>query len=112
MATSRNESPDAAGELEEGSIFDDRDLFGPDRGANLKVRARLMDRLNAYVEEEGLTQEQAAGRFDVGQPRVSYLTSGRISKFTIDALLNMCTAAGIEVQVSFPGAGAAGARAA
>jgi predicted XRE-type DNA-binding protein len=112
MATSRNESPDAAGELEEGSIFDDRDLFGPDRGANLKVRARLMDRLNAYVEEEGLTQEQAAGRFDVGQPRVSYLMNGRISKFTIDALLNMCTAAGIEVQVSFPGAGAAGARAA
>ena len=112
MAISRNESPDAAGELEEGSIFDDRDLFGPDRGANLKVRARLMDRLNAYVEEEGLTQEQAAGRFDVGQPRVSYLMNGRISKFTIDALLNMCTAAGIEVQVSFPGAGAAGARAA
>jgi predicted XRE-type DNA-binding protein len=113
MATSRNESQKgAAGELEEGSIFDDRDLFGPDRGANLKVRARLMDRLNAYVEEEGLTQEQAAGRFDVGQPRVSYLMNGRISKFTIDALLNMCTAAGIEVQVSFPGAGVAGARAA
>ena len=60
-----------------------------------------------------MTQEQAAGRFDVGQPRVSYLMNGRISKFTIDALLNMCTAAGIEVQVSFPGAaGAAGARAA
>lgn len=111
MATSRNEKPDAAGEpsrksvrgeLAEGSIFDDRDLFGLDRAANLKVRARLMDRLVSYVEEEGLTQEEAAERFGAGQPRVSHLMNGRISKFTIDALLNMCTAAGIEVEVSFP----------
>lgn len=92
------------GELVEGSIFDDRDLFGPDRAANLKVRSKLMNRLVAYVQEEERSQEDAAERLGVGQPRVSYLMNGRISKFSIDALLNMCTAAGIEVEVRFPGA--------
>lgn len=92
------------GELVEGSIFDDRDLFDPDRAANLKVRSKLMNRLIAYVEEEELTQQEAAERLGVGQPRVSYLMKGSISKFSIDALLLMCTAARIEVEVHFPGA--------
>ncbi|PSQ71090.1 MAG: transcriptional regulator [Bacteroidetes bacterium QH_9_67_14] len=77
-------------------------LFQPGEAANLKVRAKLMRRLSAYVEEEGLSQTDAAERLDTGQPRVSELTSGQIDRFTIDALLNMCAAAGIEVEVRFP----------
>ena len=77
-------------------------LFQPGEAANLKVRAKLMRRLSVYVEEEGLSQTDAAERLDTGQPRVSELTSGQIDRFTIDALLNMCAAAGIEVEVRFP----------
>ena len=77
-------------------------LFQPGEAANLKVRAKLMRRLSAYVEEEGLSQTDAAERLDTGQPRVSELTSGQIDRFTIDALLNMCAAAGIDVEVRFP----------
>jgi predicted XRE-type DNA-binding protein len=89
-------------QLTPGSIFDDRDLLGPEEGTNLKVRARLLDRLIDYVEKEGFTQEEAAAQLGVGQPRISNLLKGKISKFTIDALLNMCAAAGIEVEISFP----------
>lgn len=91
------------GHLTTGSVFDDLGR-SPGEAANLKVRARLMDRLIDYVEENGFTQEEAAERFGVGQPRVSNLMRGQISKFTIDALLNMCSNAGIEVDVVFPGA--------
>jgi predicted XRE-type DNA-binding protein len=82
-------------------------LFQPGEAANLKVRAKLMRRLTRYIEEEGLSQTDAAERLGTGQPRVSELTSGQIDRFTIDALLNMCAAAGIEVDVSFPQAQAA-----
>ena len=67
----------------------------------MKIRAKLMDRLIDYIEEHELTQQEAAERFGVRQPRVSYLLNGKISKFTIDALINMCSHAGLEVDVTF-----------
>ena len=79
----------------------------PDRAANLKVRSKLMRRLDDYLREEGLTQEEAADRLNVPQSRISFLVNGKISKFTIDYLLNMCTRAGIEVDVTFRGSRAA-----
>ena len=91
------------GHVTEGSIFDDLGR-SPSEATNLKIRAKFMDRLIDYVEDEGLTQEEAAERFGVSQSRVSYLLGGRISKFTIDALANMCSSVGIDVEVSFDGA--------
>jgi predicted XRE-type DNA-binding protein len=35
----------------------------------------------------------------VSQPRVSDLTRGKIGKLTIDALVNMLSAAGLQVQL-------------
>jgi len=72
----------------------------------LNVRARLMDRLNEHIQEKDLTQEKAAEHFGVPQSRISLLVNGRISKFTIDYLVNMCSRVGIEVNLSFGKAGA------
>ena len=85
-----------------GSVFDD--LFEPDEAANLKVRTKFMNHLIDFIEKEELSQKEAAERLKTSQPRISALLNGKISKFTIDALLNMCTAAGIEVDVTFRGA--------
>lgn len=71
------------------------------RAANLKVRARLMNHLNDYIQNRDLTQEEAAEHFGVPQSRISLLVNGRISKFTIDYLINMCSRAGIEVDLHF-----------
>lgn len=76
------------------------------RSTNLKVRARLMDHLNGYIQDRDLTQEEAAERFGAPQSRISLLVNGRISKFTIDYLINMCSQVGIEVDLSFGKAGA------
>ena len=80
--------------------------FGP-MTDNLKTRSRLMSRLDDYLREKGFTQEEAADQLDVPQSRISFLLNGKISKFTIDYLLNMCTRTGIEVDVTFRGSRAA-----
>jgi predicted XRE-type DNA-binding protein len=41
------------------------------------------------VRGEGWTQAEAAARLNVNQPRVSDLLNGKISKFSLDALVNM-----------------------
>lgn len=75
----------------------------PGEAANLKVRATLMSCLDDYIREHDLKQVAAAKEFGVDQSRVSQLVNGRISQFTIDALINMCSHAGINVNVTFDG---------
>ncbi|MGH9039383.1 MAG: helix-turn-helix domain-containing protein [Acidimicrobiia bacterium] len=52
----------------------------------------------AYISRSGLTQAEAARRFRVTQPRISDLTRGKIDIFSIDALVNMLTVAGLRVE--------------
>ena len=68
-----------------GNVFADLG-FDKEEAANLLVRARLMSRLIDYIEAEGLTQEKAALRLGIHQPRVSMLMRGKIEAFSIDAL--------------------------
>lgn len=76
--------------------LDDRD-----RAANLKVRAQFMNRLADYIDEHGLRQKEAGKHFGVNQSRISHLLNGRISMFSVDALIKMCDHAGISVTISF-----------
>ena len=57
----------------------------------------MMTALRKFLEKQGLTQAQAAKRLKVTQPRISDLTCGKIIRFSLDALVNMLTAAGLEV---------------
>ena len=59
----------------------------PAEAANLKLRSLLMDTIKSYIDQEKLTQEEAAKRLGVTRSRVSELVNGRISKFTIDKLV-------------------------
>ena len=66
----------------------------PEEAANLKLRSQLMDAIKAYIDHENLTQEEAAKRLGVLRSRVNELVNGRISKFTIDKLVNMAARLG------------------
>ena len=66
---------------------------GPEEAANLKLRSQLMDAIEAYIAREAITQKEAARRLGVPGSRVSELVNGRISKFTIDKLVNMAARA-------------------
>ena len=53
-----------------------------------------MTALRKFIEQEGLTQADAASRLKVSQPRISDLIRGKISRFSLDTLVNMLTDAG------------------
>jgi len=81
-----------------GDVFEDLG-FSPGEARNLKLRSELMTALRKRIEKEGLTQAEAAKRLKVTQPRISDLTRGKVSRFSLDALVNMLTDAGLEVDV-------------
>jgi predicted XRE-type DNA-binding protein len=59
----------------------------------------IMVKLRNYIEQQGMTQEEAARRMGVTQPRISDLVRGKIDRFTIDMLVNMLSHAGIHVEL-------------
>ena len=79
-----------------GDVFADLG-FSPAESRNLHIRSQMMTALRKFIEKEGLTQANAAKRLQVSQPRISDLTRGKISRFSLDTLVNMLTDAGLEV---------------
>ena len=79
-----------------GNVFEDLG-FPPAEAQNLLMRSQLMTAVMNVIERRSLTQVQAAKVFGVSQPRISDLVRGKIDRFTLDALVNMLTHAGIKV---------------
>lgn len=71
----------------------------PAEAANLRARAELMTKIADIVNENGWTHTEAAARCGVTQPRISDLLRGRVSRFSLDALVNIATALGRRVQM-------------
>ena len=71
----------------------------PESAENMKLRSSLMIAIRDFIERKGLTQQQAAQLLGVTQPRVSDLMRGKIGLFGLDALVNMTTAAGLQVEL-------------
>ena len=75
----------------------------PEEAANLKLRSQLMDAIKAYLDHECITQAEAARRLGVPRSRVSELINDRISKFTIDKLVDMAARVGLSTQMTVRG---------
>lgn len=76
----------------------------PEEAANLRVRSELIDKITGLIEENGWTQAEAAGHCGVTQPRINDLLRGRISRFSLDALVNIAAALGRRVHVELEAA--------
>ena len=76
----------------------------PGQAANLRARAELMRKITAIVERQHWTQAEAASRCGVTQPRINDLLRGRVSRFSLDALVNIATALGCRVRVDIEAA--------
>lgn len=63
--------------------------FSLAESSNLRFRSQMMTALRKFMEKEGLTQANAAKRLKVSQPRISDLTSGKTSRFSLDTLVNI-----------------------
>ena len=71
----------------------------PAEAENMKLRSALMTALNSHITRVEMSQAQAAKILGVTQPRVSDLMRGKINLFGLDALVNMATAAGLQVEM-------------
>ena len=70
-----------------------------EQAADLRARAELMRKIAAIVKDSGWTQSEAAKHCGVTQPRINDLLRGRVSRFSLDALVNIATAIGRKVHV-------------
>ena len=76
----------------------------PQEAANLKARSELMGQIATLVGARGWTQAEAARRCGVTQPRLNDLLRGRLSRFSLDALVNIAAALGCRVHVGLDAA--------
>lgn len=76
----------------------------PSDAANLRARAELMRQIAALVKEHGWTQVEAAQHCGVTQPRINDLLRGRVSRFSLDALVNISTSPGCRVRIDLEAA--------
>ena len=76
----------------------------PEQAANLRARAALMQQIAAIVEKNRWTQSEAARHCAITQPRMNDLLRGRVSRFSLDALVNIATAIGRRVHVELKSA--------
>ena len=76
----------------------------PGQAANLRARAELMRQIAEYLSKRDWTQAEAARQCGVTQPRMNDLLRGRVSRFSLDALVNISTALGCRVRVDLDAA--------
>ena len=76
----------------------------PEQAANLRARAELMQQIAAIINANNWKQADAATHCGVTQPRINDLLRGRVSRFSLDALVNIATALGRRVHLELEAA--------
>ena len=76
----------------------------PEQAANLRARSDLMMQIATVIRTEGWPQSEAARRCGVTEPRMNDLLSGRVSRFSLDALVGIATAIGQRVHIGLEAA--------
>lgn len=82
-----------------GDVFQDLGFTSGD-SEKLRIKTKLMSTIEAYIAEKGLTQAQASELMGVSRPRISDLVRGKLDKFTIDALVDMLSRVGFQVEIT------------
>lgn len=72
----------------------------PAASANMTLRANLLIAIEQEVLSWKLTQAQAARRLAISQPRLNDLLQGKIAKFSLDALVDLASRAGLSVRLT------------
>jgi predicted XRE-type DNA-binding protein len=81
-----------------GSVFDTL-TDNPAEVANMTARAELLLAIREGVRNWNLPQEQAAARLGLTRPRLNDLLRGKLDKFSLDALVNIASAAGLKLHI-------------
>ena len=71
----------------------------PKEAANLELRFKLMEGISSIIEKNGWTQVESAKRCGVTQAWMNDLLRGRISRLSLDALVNIAAALRRKVKI-------------
>jgi predicted XRE-type DNA-binding protein len=85
-----------------GNVFADLGLPNPEERL---AKAMLSHLISSAIDEQGLTQAQAARVLGTTQPKVSDMVRGKLSSFTIDRLIRYLTMLHMNVRISVSRAG-------
>jgi predicted XRE-type DNA-binding protein len=72
----------------------------PGEAAAMRLRADIMIAITERVRAWNVTQREAAQRLGITQPRLNELLTGKINKFSLDALIGLAQRTGIKVSVA------------
>ncbi len=71
----------------------------PGEAARMAMRSELLIAIDQRVRSWNMTQADAARRLGVTQPRLNDLLRGKITKFSLDTLINLAMQAGLSVKL-------------
>ena len=81
-----------------GNVFIDLG-FDKAEAENLKLRFELLMKIDDFYRRSGMTQAAAAKALGLTQPRLNALLKGKIGQFSLDALVNIASRAGMNVRL-------------
>lgn len=67
--------------------------------ANMQTKTELMRQIVVIIKKNQWTQVNAAKHCGITQPRMNDMLRGRISRFSLDALVNIAAALGQRVHI-------------
>ena len=67
----------------------------------LDVKSKLAALIMQFMQEKELNQYQTATKVGTTQPRISDLTRGKISRFSIESLLLIALKLGVDIEQEF-----------
>jgi predicted XRE-type DNA-binding protein len=79
-----------------GNVF--ADLGFPD-AEERQTKLRLAHAINTALSHHRLTQEHAASRLGIGQPKVSALRNYKLEGFSVERLMTLLTALDLDVEI-------------
>ena len=71
----------------------------PAEAMNMRARSELLSALNARIRSWDLPQDAAAKRLGITRPRLNDMVRGKLAKFSLDALVNLTSAAGLTLEI-------------
>jgi predicted XRE-type DNA-binding protein len=71
----------------------------PGEAANLQAKAELMRQIVEIIKSKKIKQIEAAKLCGITQPRLNDLLHGKISRFSLDALVNIAASIGRRVHI-------------
>ena len=79
-----------------GNVFADFGLPNPEEA---RAKSDLAFLVRSIIKQKNLTQKQAAELIGIDQPKVSKITSGKLSEFTLEWLMNCLVSLGVDIEI-------------